>query len=229
MATRALLADLSAAAAEARLPRLEIESVGGVEAARRVASGERFDLVFLASRALEDLAERGHVLSSSVTPLVLSRTAVAVRSEGACETPPPAHAAFDDADGVRAALRDARRIGYSTGPSGTALLQQIERWAMTDELGDRLVQARPGVPVAQLLADGEVDIGFQQFSELAGQNSVRILGHLPSDCAIDTIFSGGVAATAADPAASLAVLSFFASPGVAPIKKARYFEDGRVP
>lgn len=223
MATRALLADLTAAAAAAGLPRVEIESVGGVDAVRRVAAGEQFDLVVLASGALSELAGSGHVLPSSVTPLVLSHTAVAVHSPGSRRAIPPPSPAFDDADGVRALLRDAGRIGYSTGPSGTELLRRIESWGMTDEVRDRLIQARPGMPVARLVAGGEVDIGFQQLSEMAGQPGVRILGVLPPDCAIDTVFAGGIATTSAGPAASGAVLAFFSSDAAVQIKAAHSF------
>lgn len=225
MATRALLTDLAAAAAEAGLPRAEIESVGGVDAARRVAAGEPLDLVFLASGALRELADHGHVVPTSVTPLVLSRTAVAVRAEGSRVTIAPSAPAYESAAGVRAALRDVGRIGYSTGPSGTAILRQIDDWGMAGELRGRLVQARSGMPVARLVADGEVDLGFQQLSEMVGQEGIRILGVLPPDCAIDTVFAGAVATTSTDPAASRAVLSFFASDAVAAIKDAHSFVD----
>lgn len=223
MATRHVLADLSAAAEGVGLPALELESVGGVDAAARVAAGEPFDLVFLGADALARLAEDGHVDAASVTPLMLSQTAVAVPATSPDPAAPPAGAAFADAGGVRDALRAARRIGYSTGPSGTALVRMIETWGLTAELGDRLVQARPGVPVAASLAAGEVDLGFQQLSELVGQPGVAILGVLPADCAIDTVFSGAVATAAADAATARAVLDLFASPAAAPVKAAHSF------
>lgn len=211
MATRHLLAEMTEAATSAGLPEVRVESVGGVEAASRVSAGERVDLVFLASDALERLAADGHVDEASITPLVRSQVALAVPSHSDAPAVSPGGPAFDDAAGVRDALRAAARVGYSTGPSGTALLGMIEDWGMTSEIGDRLVQARPGVPVARLLADGEVDLGFQQLSELAGQPGVRILGVLPSDYAIDTVFSGAVAAAASDAAAARSILNFFAS------------------
>lgn len=223
MATRHVLADLTAAAAAERLARVDVESVGGVDAAERVAAGEAFDLVFLASDALSRLAAERHVDAATVTPLVLSQVAIAVpsgSSEKATRTDGPA---FADAAGVRDALRNATRVGYSTGPSGTALVKMIADWGMSSELGDRLVQARPGIPVARSLADGEVDLGFQQLSELVGQAGVRILGVMPDDCAIDTVFSGGVATASADQARARKVLSFVASAAVAPIKTQHSF------
>ena len=162
MATRHVLADLADAAAAAGLPALEIEAVGGVDAAKRVAAGEAFDLVFLAAGALGRLAADGHVDAASVVPLLLAQTAGAVASGDDLPAERPDGAAFADAEGLRAALGGATRIGYSTGPSGTALLRMIEEWGMTDELGERLVQARPGVPVAASLAAGDVDLGFPQ-------------------------------------------------------------------
>lgn len=223
MATKAVLADLAAQAENAGLSSLEIESVGGVLAADRVAAGETLDLVFLQSNALAKLSASGHVVADSVVPLLLSQVAVAVPSGEDAPAARPEGAAFADAEGVRDALRAASRIGYSTGPSGTALIAMIDEWGMTPEIGDRLVQAQPGIPVAASLAAGEVDLGFQQLSELVGQPGVRILGVLPDDCAVDTIFSGAVAATAQDAGAAQAVLDAFASVDAAEIKIARSF------
>lgn len=229
MATRHVLADLATAAAEAGLPTVEVESVGGVDAEARVAAGEPVDLVFLATGALRRLAEGGHVDGATVTPLVLSQTAVA----GASGSSDPAAApvgpdgavvsAYADAAALHDALRAADRIGYSTGPSGTALVAMIDRAGLGDELEGRLVQARPGVPVAAALAAGEVDLGFQQLSELVGAPGVRILGVMPADSAIDTVFAGAVATASADPAGAGRVLAAFADAAVAGIASAHSF------
>ena len=118
----------------------------------------------------------------------------------------------------------ATRIGYSTGPSGTALVRLIEDWGLSDRVGDRLVQARPGDPVARMLADGEVDLGFQQLSELVGQPGVRILGVLPPDCEIVTVFGGAVTTTSPHREAARGILEFLSSPAVAPIKARHSFQ-----
>ena len=104
-----------------------------------------------------------------------------------------------------------------------ALVRLIADWGLGAELGDRLVQARPGVPVARALADGDVDLGFQQLSELVGAPGVRILGTMPADCAIDTVFAGAVATASADAPRAARVLEFLASDEVAPIKSRHSF------
>jgi len=222
MATRHVLADLLAAAEAAGLPSVETESVGGVDAAARVAAGEQLDLVFLADDALRRLADGGRVDAASLTPLVLSQVAVAVPAEAAAGSRPEG-AAFADAEGVRAALREAFRVGYSTGPSGTALVRLIDGWGMTGELDGRLVQARPGIPVAKLLADGEIDLGFQQLSELVGQPGIRILGVLPADCAIDTMFSGAVATASGEQEMARRILEMLASDATVGIRTGHSF------
>ena len=76
MATRALLADL---AAQWPAP-VRVESVGGVDAAKRVAAGERFDAVVLPSAAFPGLVAGGHLAAGSRIDLVRSDVAIAVPS-----------------------------------------------------------------------------------------------------------------------------------------------------
>jgi len=223
MATRRILSDMAAAAAASGLPEVELESVGGVDAAQRVGDGEQLDLVFLALGALRRLADDGHVLADSVTPLMLSQVAVAVPSTSPEPATHDGDYAFPDTAALRAALQQAARIGYSTGPSGVALVKMIDGWGLTEELGQRMIQASPGIPVARSLAEGEVDLGFQQLGELVGQPGVRILGVLPPDSAIDTVFAGAVATTSGDHAGAREVLRFFTSEDAAPIVVAHSF------
>ncbi|HMZ02021.1 MAG TPA: substrate-binding domain-containing protein, partial [Burkholderiaceae bacterium] len=65
MATRALLDELATAySAETGVP-VAIESVGGVDAARRVQEGEPFDVVILSAEAIDKLIAAGRVLPGS--------------------------------------------------------------------------------------------------------------------------------------------------------------------
>jgi molybdate transport system substrate-binding protein len=207
MATRLVLADFveawrsRSAGDEASVPY--IESVGGVEAARRVAEGEPFDFVVLADDALTRLGTQGHVDLGTRIEVARSGVAIAVPAGAA-------HPGLHDEDAVRRAVQEARRIGYSTGPSGVHLAKLLDRWGMTQTLAPRLVQAPPGVPVASLLARGEVDLGFQQFSELVNVPGVQIAGPLPEDIQLVTVFAAActVACTAATAQRS-AVQAFF--------------------
>lgn len=212
MATRTLLAELSRAYQQRSGVAVAFESVGGVDAAKRVHAGEPFDVVVLASDAIAKLAEAGRVLTGSVVDLVHSGVAVAVKA-GA---PRPD---LSDEAAVQRAVLAAKSIGYSTGPSGTALLQLFERWGITAQLEGRLVQARAGVPVGSLVAGGEVELGFQQLSELIHVEDITIVGPLPAAIQIDTVFSAAVCTASAQPDAARALLAFMASPETADAKR----------
>jgi molybdate transport system substrate-binding protein len=113
----------------------------------------------------------------------------------------------------------APTVGYSTGPSGVALLQLFERWGIAQVLQGRLVQAQPGVPVGALVARGEVALGFQQRSELIHVEGITILGAMPEGAAIDTTFSGAVCTASIQAAAARELLAFMAGPDAAEAKR----------
>ena len=85
MATRDVLADLAGAYRRRSGAEVTFESVGGVDAARRIEAGEPFDLVVLAADAIDKLVAAGRVVAGSRADLVRSEVAIAVR-DGA---PPP--------------------------------------------------------------------------------------------------------------------------------------------
>ena len=211
MATRQVLAELVAAYRAQGGGEVAIESVGGVDAARRVQAGEPFDVVILASDAIDKLQAGGSAAGSRVD-IVRSGVAVAVRA-GA---PRPD---IGSEDAVRRAVLAAPTIGYSTGPSGTALLQLFERWGIAAQVRERTVQARPGVPVGSMVASGEVALGFQQFSELRDLQGIDVLGPLPPAIQVTTIFSGALCAASQQPDAVRALLAFLASPATADLKR----------
>ena len=212
MATKALLADLLAQYATRSSQAVTVESVGGIDAAKRVQAGEAFDLVVLAGNAIGQLTEAGKLVAGSRADIVRSGVAIAVRA-GA---PRPAIATEDD---IKQAVMKASSLSYSTGPSGVALAKLFERWGIADEIASRIVQAPPGVPVGSLVADGRVELGFQQLSELMSLPGIDVLGPLPDAIQIITTFSGGVSVTSTQADAARALLAFMASPAVVETKR----------
>jgi len=205
LAMRQVLTELAEAYEQRSRRRVTIVSVGGVEAARRVDAGEAFDFVALASDAIEKLALSGRIDAGSRVDLARSGVAVAV----AAGAPRPDIASER---GIRDAVLRARSIGYSTGPSGVHLARLFERWGIVDAIRSRIVQAPPGVPVGSLVARGDVELGFQQLSELMHVAGIDVVGPLPPEIQVTTVFSAAVC-SASDAGGSVrALLSFLVSP-----------------
>lgn len=213
MATKALLADLvNAFCAQHPDTSIGITSVGGVDAAKRVQAGEAFDIVALASDAIDKLAAGGWVAGNTRTDMVHSAVAVAV----------PAGAPLPDIGSeaaLKAAVLAAPTLGYSTGPSGVQLAALFERWGIAPQIAPRIVTPPPGVPVGSLVASGDVALGFQQQSELMNLPGIQVVGVLPPAVEIVTTFSAARSVASPHPEAVHRFLSFLASPQTAELKR----------
>lgn len=222
MATRNVLADLAGVYEARSGQRVVVESVGGVDAIRRVQAGERFDFVVLAADAIDQLAA-----TDSVDPgkrIDFARSGVAIAVKAGAPKPDVTNEAV-----LRDAVLGARGIGYSTGPSGAHVARLLEQWGIADAVAGRLVQAPPGVPVATLIARGDVEMGFQQLSELMDVPDIDVVGPLPAAIQQMTVFSAAVCTASAKPEAALALLTFLASPSADAAKRRHGMEPASEP
>ena len=178
-----------------------------------MAAGEAFDAVVLGADAIDRLMADDHLRAGSRVDLVRSGVALAVRA-GA---PRPD---LSSAQAVKAAVLAARHIGYSTGPSGVALAALFERWGIAGQVQAKLVVPPPGTPVGALIASGEIELGFQQLSELMFLPGIDVVGPLPDEIQITTVFAGAVASASRQPQAARALLEALADPALTAIKRA---------
>ena len=201
MATRRVLADLAGDYELQTGARVEIRSMGGVEAAKLVRAGEATDIVVLASKVMTSLEAEGHIANGETRDFARSEIGIAVR---AGLTPP----SVANEQAVKRAVLDARKICYSTGPSGDHLKALCEKWGVPLT---RALVAPPGVPVATLVANGDADLGFQQLSELIDQPGIEIAGPLPPEIQAVTVFSAGISIVSQDPDGARALVAYLAS------------------
>ena len=205
MATRQMLAQLSDTYAQRYGHAVEVESLGGVEAARRIRDGDSFDIVVLARDVICQLADAERIDPGSRVDVARSAIAVAVKAGSP-------HPVIDSDATLREAVLQARMIGYSTGPSGAHLIKMIARWDLDDALASKIVQAPSGVPVASLVANDQVELGFQQLSELIDQPGVDVVGVLPNESQSITVFSGAICKASGHAQVAQHFLAFLASP-----------------
>jgi molybdate transport system substrate-binding protein len=212
MATRELLVELAARFVERTGIKVHTEAAGGVDVAKRVSAGEVCDVVVLSATAIDKLIAEGRARQGSRVDIVRSGVSIAVRA-GAKRPDVSSEAA------VRAAVTNASSLSYSTGPSGVYLEKLFQRWGVLDAIRPRIVVPPPGVPVGSLVADGRVELGFQQLSELISLRGIDVLGPLPPEIQTMTIFSGAVASASTRAGEARSLLDFMAEPQTAAMKQ----------
>ena len=171
----------------------------------RLERGEPADVLILVGYALGDLIKQGKVVADSRVDLVKSKIGVAVKS-GA---PKPD---ITSPDALKRALLAAKSVAYSDSASGVYIsTEMFKKLGIVDEMKDK-ARKIPATPVAEIVAHGDAEIGFQQISELKPVAGIDIVGPLPDELQKVTVFSAGIASVSKEPDAGKALIKFLASP-----------------
>ena len=183
---------------------------GTLNVQKRLADGERYDLIIMAGPAIDEQIKLGRALAGSRVDLAKSGTGLAVR-KGA---PKPD---IGSTDALKKTLLAAKSIGYSTGPSGLYMLSVFEKLGIAEQLKGKLKQTPSGVFVGTLIAGGEAEVGFQQISELVHFRGIDYVGPLPGELQRMTTFSSGLHSDSKERDAANALVKFITAPAAAPV------------
>jgi len=194
---------------------------GTLDAQKRIAAGETYDLIIMAGPSIDELIKSGKVAPGSRVDLARSGVGVAVR---AGMPKPDIHST----EALKKTLLAAKSIGYSSGPSGVYLTGLFRRLGIADQIKSKLKQTTTGVFVGSLIASGEVEIGFQQVSELAHYPGIDYVGPLPAELQNVTVFSSGMQIGAKSVDAANAWITFLTSPAAAAVFRSKSMEPAGV-
>src|SRR5205085_5893978 len=104
--------------------------------------------------------------------------------------------------------------------------EMFKKLGVSAEVTPKLKQTPTGVFVGTLIASGQVEIGFQQVSELSLYPGVDYLGPLPAPVQQTTVFSAGLATGAKEAEAAKALVKFITAPAAASAYAKRGLEPG---
>ena len=192
---------------------------GTLDANKRLAAGESYDLLIMSGPSIDEHIKGGKVVPGSRVDVAKSGVGVGVKA-GA---PKPD---ISTVEALKKTLLAAKSIGYSTGPSGNHVVGLFQRMGIADEVKPKLKQTPTGVFVGSIIASGEAEIGFQQVSELSHFAGVDYIGPLPADVQYITVFASGIATGAKEADAAKALVKFITAPTAAPAFKKRGMEPG---
>jgi len=192
---------------------------GTLDVQKRLAAGENYDMIIMAGPAIDAQIKVGKAVAGSRVDIAKSGVAVGV----------PAGAPKPDistTEALKKTVLAAKSIGYSTGPSGVYIMNLFERLGVADQVKDKLKQTPTGVFVGTIIANREVEIGFQQVSELGNFPGVDYVGPLPADVQQTTVFSSGIIVDAKEPEAAKALVKFLTTSEAGAAFKKRGMEPG---
>ena len=190
---------------------------GTLDANKRVAAGEQYDLLIMAEDAIDQHLKDGKLAQGSRVDLARSGVGVGVKN-GARKPD------ISSVDALKRTLASAKSIGYSSGPSGVYIVRMFERLGVADQVKPKLKQTASGVFVGSIIANGEVEIGFQQVSELSQFEGVDYVGPLPAEVQNYTMFSSGILSNAKEAAAARALVRYITSPQAGAVYRKRGME-----
>ena len=180
------------------------------ELAERIANGPA-DLMSLNPEALAGLAKKGRVVADSVTPFTIAGLGVSVRA-GA---PKPD---ISTVDAYKAALLNAKSIGYSRGCSGQHVAEGIAHLRLTEALKPKVQLTGGGTgPVTFFLARGDFELGIQQTNVMVGAPGTDYVGPVPGFLNKPCPNSVGLLSVSKQPDVARAMIKFMISPEAAPL------------
>src|SRR5829696_1390449 len=194
------------------------DTAGGL--AKRVEGGEAFDLAVITPGVIGDLAKKGKVAADSRANVARVGVGVVVK-EGA---PLPD---VSSVDAFKRALMTAKSVAYidpaSGGSSGIYLSGLFDKLGIAADIKPK-AKLKQGGYVAELIANGEAELGLHQISEILPVKGVKLVGPLPAEIQNYTTYAAGVGTEAKQPEAAHAMLKLLTGAAADGVLKARGME-----
>jgi molybdate transport system substrate-binding protein len=184
---------------------------------KEIEDGAAFDIALLPRPELDALVEAGKIAAGTPTDITRSAVGLAVRA-GA---PKPD---IGTVAALRQTLQRARTIGYSDGPSGAYIADLLVRLGIADEIKPKTrLTSRP---VAEIVAEGEAEIGMQQIVAILPVKGADLVGPLPGELQNIIVYAAGISSSSGQSGAARALVAFMATPEVMVTIRAKGMEPG---
>ena len=202
--------DLAPAFEKASGHKVVVSFEAGPALMNKINTNAPADLVTHYPSAVDDLIKQGKVLAGTRTDFARGGIGLAVKA-GA---PKPD---IGSTEAFKRAMLNAKSVAYSrAGASGVYTAKLMERLGIADAMASK-TKLVDGVPVAEVVAKGEAEIGMQQINVILPVAGVDYVGPLPPELQDYVVFAAGVLAVSKEPEAAKALVRFMSASGAAPL------------
>jgi molybdate transport system substrate-binding protein len=109
-------------------------------------------------------------------------------------------------------------------PVSIYMIGVLERLGIADVMKPKTVTFKQRSERFEAVARGDVEIGFNQISEIIAAPGVDLVGPLPAPIQNFTLFTGGIVATSKEQEAAKELLRFMSSPAAQATWKTKGFD-----
>ena len=174
-----------------------------------INSGAPADIAALQPLQVDAFMKDGKMVAGTKTNFAQAGVGVAVKT-GARRPD------ISTVEAFKAAMLNAKSIGYSQGGSGVISANVMQKLGIADQLKAK-TKFIDGIPVAEVVAKGEVEIGLQQINVILPVKGADYIGPLPKELQETVKFAAAVLTVSKQPEAAKAFLRFIASAEAAPV------------
>ena len=221
VALKSVLDELSPAFEKKTGHKLAIDYGLAADQKKRVLNGERADVVIVTRAMMEDLVKQKKVADGLVN---VAGTPVAVAARAGVAKPD-----ISTVEAFKQALLSSKSLAYSDpakgGLSGIVAARAIEKIGIAEPMKSKTILVA-GALAPELVAKGEAELGIAQASEIVPTAGTQLVGPLPGELAVMTLFTGGIGAESQSTEAAKALIEFLTGPDAAASFKAKGFEPG---
>jgi len=194
-------------------------TVGGM--AQRVRAGEIADVLIASGPQVATLESEGKVVAGTRTDLGRTGIGIFVRKG----TPKPD---ISSVDAFKQTMLAAKSIGWNDPAAGAPvsiyMLEAFARLDIAEAMQPKTVAFKQRSERFAAVARGDVEIGFNQISEILAAPGVDLVGPLPAPIQNYTLFAAGIVTNGREQSAARDLIRFISTPAARAVMHSKGFE-----
>src|SRR5260370_848924 len=175
----------------------------------KISAGAPADIAALQPDQVDNFIKQGKMVAGTRTNFAQAGVGVSVKT-GASRPD------INTVDAIKSAMINAKSIGYSQGGSGLIAAKVMGKLAIAEQLKAK-TKFINGLPVAEVVAKGDVEIGLQQINVIIPVEGTDYIGPLPKELQDTVRFAAGVLTVSKQKEVAKAFLTFIASADAGPL------------
>jgi molybdate transport system substrate-binding protein len=185
-----------------------------------IEKGAPVDVPILTIAVTDDLIQEGKF--TAVGRIDIARSGAGVAGRKGASKPD-----ISTTDAFKRALLDAKSIAYvEAGAIASYLKNLFERLGIAEQIKPKLKPQPTSNPPAKAVANGEAELGITQISEILPYADAELIGPLPAEIQIYTVYPAAVAADTKEPDAAKALIKYLTTPAAIAVLMANGLSPG---